>query len=151
MNPFANKSGAELADTWQLRCLVATKKLQPKLHRVLLQTFFEEYPAVTPNTWDTLLRVLFRDAGVESLGRPLLVGRARVEQSGRVTTEIVDSYGRRCRAALYRTKDDFIGDLRRLADRLKLSDLDRTEMFAAMGKWITADLRIGVHGERLAS
>ena len=135
---------------WQMRALMATKNQHGKLFRILLQTFIEEYTAITVNTWEVILRAMFGIDGFNALGRPFLIGRARIELSGRVTSEVVDHYGMTRREAFYRNQNDYIGALRRLADHLKLKDIDRVEMFATMSKWITEDRRVGLHGEKVA-
>ena len=73
-------------------------------------------------------------------------------QSGRVVAMVVDRLQGARLSEIYRNKDAFISDLRRFADKLKLSDADRVAFFAVLGGWIVADLRVDVHGEkRLAS
>lgn len=146
-NPFAHKSGAEIMATWQIRALDATRG---KLQQVLFRAMANEYSGITSNTWLTLLRLInpdFTDAPL-----PGLIGYAKVMQSGRVVSEVVmDKMGTRRLQVVYQSKDEFVSDMRRLADRLKLNDVDRVAMFALLGKWIVADYRVGVNGEKLAS
>ena len=147
MNPFAHKSADELAQMWQLRSLHASHKLDP-LHRVIFAAFLEEYSGVTPGTWSVIYRGLF---GNHDIAWPIK-GYAKIMQSGRVVAMVVDRLQGARLSEIYRNKDEFISDLRRFADKLKLSDADRVAFFAVLGGWIVADLRVDVHGEkRLAS
>lgn len=127
---------------WQSRALAAA---EGKLQRVMLVALAKEYGAVLP----ILLRVTF--PGFVDIPRPFLCGYATIMRSGRVACDVTASDGTIYRAAIYRTKDEFVGEMRKLADKLKLNDADRTEMFAVLQKWIVADLRVGPNGERLAS
>jgi len=146
-NPFAHRSGPEIMATWQIRALRETRG---KLQQVLFRAMANEYTAITEQTWRTLLKMInpdFTDAPL-----PGLIGYAQVLPSGRVVSEVlVDRYGTRQLQAIYRNKDEFVSEMRRLADRLKLNDVDRVTMFALLAKWITVDHRLDVHGERKAS
>lgn len=146
-NPFAsalNIGGKEaVLATWQARVLRGTRG---KLGHVLLQAMKNEYIGVTETSWATLLRWINRPYGY-----PRFVGHARVEQSGRVTSMTLQPDFSFQRVSVYRNKDEFVGDMRMVADALKLSDLERVEMFALLGRWIPEDRTVGVHGEKLAS
>ncbi len=145
-NPFAHKTGDEIMASWQMRALAGSRD---KLQQVIFRAMANEYTAVTSNTWRTLLRMinpLFTDAPL-----PGLVGYAKIMQSGRVVSEVImDKYGVRRTQVIYANKDEFISDVRRFADWLKLNDADRLEMFEVLARWITADTRVGVNGEKVA-
>ena len=145
-NPFAHLSGEQISATWQIRAL---REARGKLQYVLWRAMANEYTGITANTWETLLRLINKN--FKEMPLPGLLGYAMIVPSGRVVSQVVDKdYGLRLQV-IYRHKPEFLSELRRLADRLKLDDLDRADMFAVMGKWITVDYRIGVDGERLAS
>jgi hypothetical protein len=146
-NPFAHKAKEEVLQMWQSRALRAA---QGKLGRVLLQGMRKEYIGVTDTSWRTLLGWIFPGYNGQ-LKYPKLHGYARVELSGRVTCMMLYDGNVMSRTAIYRTKEEFVSEMRKLADAIKLSDVDRAAMFALLGKWITSDLRVGLHGEKLAS
>ena len=146
-NPFAYKTQDQIRQMWQIRALAYAKD-HGKIFRVLMRCFINEYIAVTQSTWQSLLRIAI--PGYDDLQRPLLLGNARVEMSGRVTSEVINEGGVVVRMALYESKDKFLWEFRKMADKLKLNDVDRVAMFAVLGKWISEDLRVGVEGERVA-
>jgi hypothetical protein len=71
--------------------------------------------------------------------------------SGKVVAEMIDRDGIKRAIAVYESGDKYVADMRNLADKLKLSDEERTEMFKVLQRWIVKDMRIGPHGEKLAS
>lgn len=142
-NPLLSKHAQEIRDMWQSRALAES---DGRLRRVLMVVLTKEYAAAMP----ILLRVTF--PGFEDIKLPFLSGYATIMQSGRmVCDETIDKFGTQRRVAVYENQGKFIADMRALADKLKLSDAERTEMFGVLQKWVVADLRIGPHGERLAS
>lgn len=146
-NPFSFHSREQILEMWQARAMRAAPG---RIGRVLLQSMKLEYIGVTTTSWMTLLTWVF--PGFDGhLKPPLFVGHARIELSGRITTMVYDNYGLFRREAIYRSKDEFISEARKLADRLALSDPERVAMFALLAKWISSDLRIGLHGEKLVS
>lgn len=152
-NPFAHKSKEEVLDMWQARALRAA---QGKLGRVLLQSMRKEYIGVTDTSWATLLRWIYKIDGFllglnDLIKFPRLIGYGRVERSGRITCVLQYADMRVERIALYRSKEEFVGDMRTLADALKLTDVDRAAMFALIGRWLPEDHTIGLRGEKLAS
>jgi hypothetical protein len=142
MNPFAGKVADEIRQMWQARAL---REATGKLQRVLLVVFAKEYAAVLP----VLLKVAI--PGFKDIQRPFLSGYATILQSGRLVCDMTCADGEIHKTEIYRTVDDFIGEVRRFADRLKLGDRDREEMFALLQKWVAADLRIDHMGRKLAS
>ena len=147
-NPFAYKSAEELAAMWQLRAMAWTLKNSPKLFAILMRIMANEYTGVTHNTWQVILRGM--TGSPELPGHIVLQGYARIEESGRVTTMATTRAGDFFRMAIYRTKYEYVSDMRRLADKLKLSDADRTAMFDVLKSWIPEDRTIDVRGEKVA-
>lgn len=139
-NPFAHKTGEQIMATWQARALRGS---EGKLQHVLFTAMVNEYSAITQNTWLVLLGVIIPKFNAD---QPFLNGYAKIMPSGRVVSEVFYR-GDRQLQMIYRSKDEFISEMRKLADKLKLDDLDRVAMFALLGKWIAADLRVGVEGE----
>ena len=141
INPLLKKSAGELCAMWQSRALrVSTGKMQ----RVLMVVLSYEYAAAMP----VLLRATFQ--GFTDIERPFLSSYATIMPSGRVVCEMIDSDGTKKQVAIYESEEKFTTDMRDLADKLKLSDTERAEMFKVLARWIVKDMRIGLHGERLA-
>lgn len=129
---------------WQAAAL---RRSTGKMQHVLFTAMQNEYTAITPNTWLVLLNIIIPHFNAD---QPFLNGYAKIMPSGRVVSEVFYR-GERQLQVVYHSKDEFISEMRRLADRLKLNDLDRVAMFALLGKWIVADYRVGLNGEKLAS
>lgn len=142
MNLMLHKHAQEVRDMWQSRALAAA---EGALARVLLAIFAEAYPTALK----TLLLVTF--PGFVDIQRPFLRGYATIVPSGRVVCDMVCTDGTVRKETVYESQEKFIYDARKLADKLKLADKDRVEMFGLLSKWISSDMRIGVNGQRLVS
>ena len=127
---------------WQSRALAAS---EGKMQRVLMVVLAYEYAAAMP----VLLAATF--PGFTDIERPFLSSYATIVPSGKVVCQMVDRDGSKKTVAIYDSKDKYVADMRALADKLKLSDKDRAEMFGVLQRWIVADMRVGPNGERLAS
>jgi hypothetical protein len=144
MNPFAGKHAEEIRQMWQSRALAATKDKQA---RVLVGVLAKEYAGGLA----ILLRATADSTEFVDIKRPFLSGYAAIAPSGRIICDMTDHAGDVRKVEVYRNTDEFLGDFRKLADELKLTDAERTDMFAVLRRWITADLRIGPDGQKLAS
>jgi hypothetical protein len=141
MNPFAGKTRDEVSEMWQVRAL---REAKGKVARILLVAFYQEYAAAFP--------ILLRAVGIVDVVLPMYSGYATIMQSGRlVCDQMIDRAKTTEKTTVYRNEGEFIKDMRDFADRLKLIDKDREEMFAVLRKWVVADLRIDHMGRRLAS
>lgn len=141
-NPLLRKHAEELRQMWQSRALAAS---EGKMQRVLMVVLAYEYAAAMP----VLLAATF--PGFTDIERPFLSSYATIVPSGKVVCQMVDRDGSKKTVAIYDSKDKYVADMRALADKLKLSDKDRAEMFGVLQRWIVADMRVGPNGERLAS
>jgi hypothetical protein len=141
-NPLLKKHADELRAMWQSRALAAS---EGKMRRVLTVVLSYEYAAAMP----ILLAATF--PGFTDIARPFLSSYATIVPSGKVVAEMVDRDGSKKTIAVYDSGDKYVADMRALADKLKLSDEERTEMFKVLQRWIVKDMRIGPYGERLAS
>lgn len=133
----------QLRETWQSRVL--REAVNSTLERIFLAVFAEAYPGALK----ILLAATF--PGFTDITRPFLRGYATVTRSGWVVCNMICTDGTIRKAAVYESQDRLLSDARNLADKLKLSDKDRTEMFDLLRKWIASDLRVGVNGERVLS
>lgn len=141
MTPFDSKSAQELRDEWPVRALVEAKGT---LLAVVVVVLAQEWPTILP----VLLRVAFRE--FRDLKRPFLTGYAHVWTNGSVLCHAMFDDGKRL-IKIFDTAEQMNREVRDLADKLKLSDRDRGELFRIVKRWVVRDHRINVNGVRLAS
>ena len=124
-----------MRETWQAKALAATQ--ESHLGAVLLSVLAHSYDEAMP----VLLRVVF--PGFEGLRPPGLTSAGRIGRTGAVVADVVLRGGLRKRnSVLFSDKRAMEAAFRKLADRLKLSDQERREMFGAVQRWIVCDYRI---------
>ena len=141
-NPLLKKHADELRAMWQSRALAISSG---KLQRVLTVVLSYEYAAAMP----ILLKATF--PGFTDIARPFLCSYATIYPTGRLVCEMVDRDGSKKAIVVYKNEGEFTAEMRGLADKLKLSETERKEMFAVLRRWVVKDMRVGPHGERLAS
>jgi hypothetical protein len=124
----------DLRDTWQGRTLAAATG---KTAAVLLSVLAHSYDdAMLP-----LLQVVF--PGFTSIAAPFFCTAGKVAKSGHITADMVTKTGKVIKNfPVYISEIELRDDFRRLADRLKLSDADRVELFGAVKRWVVADRRL---------
>ena len=139
-----DKHGDEIRQMWQCRAL---SEADGKLQRVLLIALLKEYPADIL----LLLRVVF---GTTEIPDKFYSDYAAILPNGHVACEQTENRNGVKWSGfvkVYESENAFLYETRKLADKLKLSDDDRSDMFCVLRKWIVKDMRIGVNGEKLAS
>lgn len=120
---------------WQSRVLVATQG--EHIGIVLLSVLAHNFDDAMP----VLLRVAF--PGFTSIAPPFLCTAGKVAKTGAVVADVVNHNGTISKdVALYINETALRDDFRRLADRLKLDDADRVEMFKCVQRWVVADRRL---------
>jgi hypothetical protein len=124
----------DLRETWQARVLAGTKgRLNAIVLSVLAHNFDDGMPV--------LLRVVY--PGFVSIQPPFYSSAARIMRSGQIAADVVDRDGRTTKnEEVFRSTRHMEGTFRRLADRLKLTDAERIELFAAVKRWVVADFRL---------
>lgn len=131
-----SKEARDLREMWQGRALVAVEghgRLSAVLLSVLAHNFDEAMPI--------LLRVVF--PGFTSINAPFLCSAGKIAKTGAVVADVIDKDGRKHTGVpLYRNETALRDDFRKLADRMKLSDADRVEMFKCVQRWVVADMRL---------
>jgi hypothetical protein len=124
----------DLMATWQARTLCAARG---KTGAVLLSVLAHNYD----DQMLTLLKTAF--PGFQSITAPFLSSAGRVIKNGAIAADMVNRNGTVTKkAVLYRNEIELRDDFRRLADRLKLDDHDREQLFIAVQKWVVADHRL---------
>jgi hypothetical protein len=137
-----HSSSAELEQSWQVRALRQTR-LDP-LGMAVLSVIADSYDEALP--W--ILCVAF--PGFAGLTTPAIVTSAKISKSGRVVADVVwNHYDPIAKDdEIFRDERTMEGCFRRLADRLRLTDAERIEMFAAVRRWVVADRRLDPNFDR---
>ena len=134
--PFAHLHSLEgIRSSWQVRLLLAAKGVDNAVVLSMLAHTLEDHE---------LLRVMHvAYPGFVSISAPFLGSAGKVDKRGRVCADVIFDDRRPMRMQpLYRSETEFRDCMRRLADRLKLSDAERIEMFNAAQRWIVCDFRL---------
>ncbi len=125
----------DLRGSWQGRALGGVQgPFRAVVMSVLAHTLEEAFV--------TLCAVVFPDFD-GSLTPPYLCSAAKVAKTGAIVADVVDRDG-----AIHKDEVIFDSELhmrdmfRRLADRMKLSDSDRVELFKYAQRWVVADRRL---------
>lgn len=139
---LAKKHADEIRQMWQSRALHASTG---KMRKVLITALAKEYPGAMV----TLMKVTF--PGFVDFDLPIFLSYAHICRFGTIVCEMMEKHGVRRTVCVYRSENAFIYDMRKLADKLKLDDKDRVEMFTVLQKWVASDRRVGVMGHKLAS
>ena len=125
----------DLRQTWQARMLAYTQRKE--IGAVVLSILANSFDDAMP----VLLRVVF--PGFESIRAPFICSAAKVSKSGRVVADIVDRQERHLKdQVIFRSLNGMKEKLRRLADKMKLTDRERLEFFTVARLWVVADRRL---------
>lgn len=124
----------DLRGSWQCKVLTAAKgQLGAVVLSVLAHNFDEAMPV--------LLRIVF--PGFTSIVAPFYCTAAKVDKSGAVVADCVSKEGQIIKDAIVFGSEGLMQDqFRGLADRLKLGDADRIELFKCVQRWVVADRRL---------
>lgn len=132
----------ELRAMWQSRILKATEH---RMHAVVLSMLSHSYR----DAMSVLLKVTY--PGIAALTLPMLCSCGKVQKNGVVTADVRTKANELERnVVFFQSVDDLQARFRLLADRLKLSDADRVELFGMVQRWIVCDFRKGPNGEDLS-
>lgn len=129
-----NTIAFDLRASWQARALAAAGgHLGAVVLSVLSHNFDEAMPA--------LLRLVF--PGFTSIAAPFYCTAGKVDKTGAVVADVVTKTGDIVKdSVVFNSERHLRDEFRRLADRLKLSDSDRIEMFKCVQRWVVADRRL---------
>lgn len=133
------KMAGEFRDMWQGRALAAaTGTTAAVLLSVLAHNYDDAMPimlrVVKPITWDAVH---------QTVRAPFLSSAGKVAKSGAIVADVVTANGHILKdMAMYLNETELRDDFRRLADRLRLRDDERVEMFKAVQRWVVADRRL---------
>jgi len=126
----------ELRQTWQARAIEATR-YEP-LGMVVLSVLAHSFDLAMP----ALLHLIF--PGFQSITPPFICSHGKINKYGRIVADVVwdDWEEPTTNVVIFRNTRHLEQSFRRLADRMKLSDDDRRQLFIAARKWVTADQRL---------
>jgi hypothetical protein len=128
------KLAFDLRASWQARVLLGS---QEKMHRIVMSVLAHNFP----EAMTTLLCIAY--PGFTSIQAPFYCTAAKISKAGRVVADLVQRDG-----AIVKDAEVFMGEMvmqhefRWLADRLKLNDADRIELFKCAQRWVVADRRL---------
>jgi hypothetical protein len=124
----------DLRASWQARALSETGG---HLSAVVLSVLSHNFDGAMP----ALLSLVF--PGFKSITAPFYCTAGKVDKSGRVVADVVTKTGQIVKdAKVFDSEMQLRDAFRRLADRLKLNDDDRIEMFKCVQRWVVADRRL---------
>ncbi len=125
----------DLRATWQGRALMEIKgPFRAVLMSVLAHTLDEAMV--------TLCAVVFENFD-GSLDPPYLTTAAKINKSGAIVADVCDRVGTiRKDEVIFVSEQQMQDTFRKCADRLKLSDSDRIELFKYAQRWVVADRRL---------
>lgn len=133
----------DLRETWQARALAATLRQEEyaapvdKLGMCMLSLMAHNYDDALP----VLLRVI--NPYFVSIGAPFLCSAAKIAKTGHVMADMIGREGRKFRnQALFRSTRAMEREFRIFADKLKFTDSERIELFAAVRRWVVCDFRL---------
>ena len=124
----------DIRECWQAKVLTgAGGHLGAVIMSVLAHNFDEAMPV--------LLEVVF--PGFRSITAPFYCSAAKIDKAGCVVADVIGLKGDLFRdSKIFDSEIQMRDTFRKLADRLKLSDSDRKELFKCVQLWVVADRRI---------
>jgi len=122
----------DLRDTWQARLLLANR-YNDRTGMVLL--------SIIATNYDELTLPLLKAFGLVEPPLPCLSSSGKIGWTGAVFAEVLYP-DRLVNTVFYASEIELRDDFRRLADKAKLTDAERIEMFEAIRKWIIQDRRL---------
>jgi len=119
--------------TWQGRCAAAATGMTGAVLMSVLAHNYEEGAS-------HLYKLIYGDGMI--VPAPFLESAARIAKNGAIIAKVRQRNREVKWWVLYPSEIALRDDFRRLADQLKLSDKDRTELFDAVTRWVVADRRL---------
>lgn len=129
--------GDELRESWQARALaLAELNNNVQLKCALISLFADNYDDTLP----FLLAAVFGDWSIRA---PFYCSNPKINKRGCIVADLVMPDGARLKdAIIFEGEQQMQAIFRKLADRLKLTDAERIDMFIAVRHWVKADQRL---------
>lgn len=124
----------ELRDTWQGRALA---EIQGPFRAVLMSVLAHNFEGAIY----TLCAVVIPNFD-GSMPAPYLTTAAKISKTGAIVADVCERDGTIKEEVIFVSETQMRDTFRKLADRLKLSDADRIEMFKCAQRWVVADRRL---------
>jgi hypothetical protein len=133
------KVSNDLRDMWQGRALAAASGRMMLVVSSLLAQEYDEAMAVLFR----LVEPLCWDPEKQSLRAPFLCGCGKIDKEGRIVADAIMFDGAiKTPQVMFTDLGDYEYELRKLADRTRMSDAERLEFFIVARKWVVADRRL---------
>lgn len=138
---------AELREGWKGRLLRLTCERTGLVGRVRARSSLGAVAmSVLGHSYDRQLLALMAACFPPffSIDPPFLCSAGRIDKAGRIIADIVfyPDYMPTRQVVIFKNVFEMETCWRRLADRIRCSDPDRLEMFAALKAWVVADMRL---------
>jgi len=125
----------ELRQSWQGRALRFAVD-NPQLRTALTSLFADNYD-------DTLPFLLHAVNGAPYIRAPFYCSNPKIDKRGAVIADMIHPDGNKYRGVIvFASENQMQGIFRKLADRLKLDDAERIDLFIAIRHWVKADQRL---------
>ena len=122
-----------ILSTWQVRALRAAQGIEGAVLLSMLAHAYDD---------DQIIGIMLAAFGQSAIKAPFICSAAKIDKAGRVCVDVAfDTHIRKLKP-IFASEIIFRDHLRRLADRLKLADDERTELFALARKWVVCDYRL---------
>ena len=133
LNP--QMSGEELLFSWQGRALRFARD-NPQLKTALLSLLADNYDETMP----FLLVAVEGDFGIKA---PFYCSNPKIDKRGCIVADLIMPDGFKYKnSVIFLNEDQMQATFRKLADRLKLDDAERIDLFIAVRHWVKADQRL---------
>lgn len=128
----------ELRASWQGRALALTVDGgHYQLAIALLSLLADNYDDTMP----FLLAAVFD--GCLGIRAPFYCSNPKIDKRGRIVADMITKFGKRQKNSVIFDSEKQMQDIfRKLADRLKLDDAERIDLFIAVRFWVKADMRL---------
>lgn len=131
----ADMDGHQLRESWQGRALRFAAN-NPQLKTCLLSVFADNYDDALP----FLLAAVYGDPGVRA---PFYCSNPKINKRGMIVADLIMPDGFKYKdAVIFISTLQMEATFRKLADRLKLDDGERLDLFVAVRHWVKADQRL---------
>lgn len=125
----------ELRESWQGRALYFARE-NIQLKTALMSLLADNYDDTMP----FLLDAVFGDWHIVA---PFYCSNPKINKAGCIVADLIMPDGFRYKSAvIFLSEAQMQATLRKLADRLKLDDAERIDIFIAAHHWVKADMRL---------
>lgn len=132
----------ELRDSWQGRALALAELKSIQLKCALVSLFADNYDDALP----FLLAAVLGDWHIHT---PFYCSNPKINKRGCIVADLAMPNNTKLKdAVIFTSEQQMEYVFRKLADKLKLNDADRIDMFVCVQHWIKADQRLDPNFDR---